>query len=279
MSLDIGDALRSGIDDLTSEAGLLVVAVFLLYNFVSLVVNESFAQQLFAFQLESGSYSAQQQEVIESFSSTSPFALGVGLPLTVLLVVVLVLAGELVRYWAIRLFADPSETKTASATDRAVMAVALGGAVALLAFVFQTVLPVAGQFAGAALGFLGSLGGPVVGFVLVLVFVYLRQEIALNDAGYGKTVRNSVARLTDEPGSTVVLLLILGVIGFLAGLPGFVLGVLGFFGDSISVAGLSGAVLGQLIGVVLGALVQTFGVAVVTDAYLQLRASADEQLA
>jgi len=276
MSLDIGTALRSGIDDLTSETGALVGAVFLLYNLGAVVVNESLTAELFALLYERGVYTEAERAVIESASGGTPFALGIGLSLTVVLVVVITLLGELVRYWAIRLFAGADETATASFGDRAVMAVLLGGGVAVTVLVFQSVLPIAGQLGGVATTLVGSIAGPVVGLVLLTVFVYLRQEIALNDGGYGETLRNSFARFMDDPASIIVLLLVLGLFGLLGSLPGF---VTGFLGGSSAVGGLSLAVVSRLVSAVLGTVFQTLGIAVVTDAYLQVRASARESAA
>ncbi|WP_262180928.1 hypothetical protein [Haloarcula laminariae] len=275
MSLDIGDALRSGIDDLTGEDGLLVGSVFLLYSLGSLVADESLSAELLTLVFESGAYTAEQRAMVDSFGG-SPFALGVGLPAAVVLVVLVALAGELVRYWAIRSFAGPAETETDAFGDRAVMAVGLGGAVALTTLLFQSVLPVVGQLGGVATTLVGSIVGPLAGLVLLTVFVYLRQEIALNDGGYGETVRNSFARFMDDPASIVILLVVLGLFGLVGGLPSLVAGLAG--GDA-AVAGLPVTVLTRLLSTVLGAVFQTLGIAVVTDAYLQVRTSARESAA
>lgn len=273
MSLDIGTALRRGFDDLTSETGLLVGAVVLLYNLGALVANESLGAALLELVFERGGYTEQQRAAVESFGGGTPFALDVGLPVIVAMVVVVALVGELVRFWGIRLFAGPAETATDDPTARAPMAVLLGGAVAVSLLAFQQVLPVAGQLGGPATTIVGSIVGPIGGLILLTVFVYLRQEIALADGGYGATVQNSLARFMDDPVSITVLLVILGIVGFVAGAPTF---VLTFLGGSVSVAGVSGTVFARLLSTVFGALVQTLGIAVVTDAYVQVRASARE---
>jgi len=272
MSLDISDALHSGIDAVRSEDGLLVGAVFLLYSLGSLVVNESLAAELLALVFESGVYTAEQRAAIESFGGASPFALGIGLPATAVLVVVVALAGELVRYWAIRTFAGPAETATDALGDRAVMAVVLGGTVALTTLVFQSVLPVVGQLGGVATTLAGSIVGPLAGLVLVTVFVYLRQEIALDDGGYGATVRHSVARFLEDPVSTIVLLVVLGLFGLVGSIPGLLTGVLGANTSVLTVVS-------RLLSAVLGTVFQVLGIAVVTDAYLQVRTSARESAA
>jgi len=273
MSLDIGAALRSGVDDLASETGVLVGAVFLLYSLGFLVVNESLVAELLTLVFESSVYTAEQRAAIESAGGGVPFALGVGLPVSVVLVVLVALGGELVRYWAIRSFAGPAETATASAGDHAGMAVVLGGTVALVTLVFQSVLPVVGQLGGLATTLVGSIAGPMVGLALVTIFVYLRQEIALNDGGYGATVRNSVARFLDDPVSIILLLVVLGLFGLVGGLPGL---VTGFVGADASVAGIPLTVASRLLSTLLGTVVQVLGIAVVTDAYLQVRTSARE---
>lgn len=273
MDLDIGDALRGGIDTVRSEDGLLVGMVFVLYSLGSLVVNESLTAELLTFVYERGAYTAEQQAAIDSVGGGSPFALGVGLLAAGLLVAIVSLAGELVRYWAIRTFAGPVETATDSLGDRAVMAVALGGAVALTTLLFQSVLPVVGQIGGIATTLVGSIVGPLGGLILMTVFIYLRQEIALNDGDYGTTVRNSVARFLDDPVPAILLLVVLGLLGLVGGLASV---VTGFIGADTSVAGISLTVVSRLLSAVLGAVVQVYGIAVVTDAYLQVRTSASE---
>jgi len=274
MSLDVGQALRSGIDDLTSETGVLVGAVFLLYSLASLVVNQSLAAELL--ERVFATYTPEQREAIESFgggATSTPFALDIGLPIVVVLVVLVALVGELVRYWAIRSFAGPDETATPEFGDRAVMAAVLGGGVALAVLLFQSVLPTVGQLGGLATTLIGSIVGPVVGLVLVTVFVYLRQEIALSDGGYAATVRQSFARFMDDPVSIIVLLVVLGILGLLGGIPGV---VVTFTVGTGSVAGLPLAAVSGVFSTVLSTVFQILGIAAVTDAYVQVRTSAAE---
>lgn len=271
MALDIGDALRSGIDDLTSETGLLVGAVVLLYSLGALVVNQSLGAALLNLMFERGVYGTAEREAIQSFSGGSPFSLGIDLAVAGVLAVIITLLGELVRFWAIRQFAGPEETKL-PASDRAAMAAVLGGAVAVLLLFFQQVLPIVGQLGGTVMGLVGSIVGPIGGIVLLTVFVYLRQEIALDDGGYGATVRRSLARFMDEP-TVLVLLLVLGIVGILGSAPTF---AIGFLGRSMSVGGISVTVISQLLSVLLNTVFVTLGIAAITDAYLQVRASAEE---
>ena len=153
------------------------------------------------------------------------------------------------------------------------MAVVLGGTVALTTLLFQSVLPVVGQLGGLATTLVGSIAGPLGGLVLLTVFVYLRQEIALNDGGYGATVRHSVARFLDDPVSIGVVLVVLGLFGLVGAIPGV---VTGFVGADASVAGVSLTVVSRLLSTLLSTVFQVLGIAVVTDAYLQVRASARE---
>ncbi|WP_254279193.1 hypothetical protein [Haloarcula marina] len=272
MSLDIGAALRRGFDDLTSETGLLVVAVLVLYNLGNLVATQSFSSELLDIVFESGAYTEAQQQAIASFAANFPFALDFGIALATVLVLLFVLAGELVRFWAIRSFAGPSETAVGSAAERAGMVLVLGGGVAVLLFVLGSVAPTLGQIYGPLGSILGSLLGFVGSLVLLTVFVYLRQEIALNDGGYGETVRNSFARFMDDPASIIVLLVVLGLFGLVASVPTFLSAFLG----PGPVAGVSGPVLLSVVSTVLNAVFQALGIAAVTAAYLQVRASAAE---
>jgi hypothetical protein len=268
MSLDIGQALRSGIDDIASETGVLVGAVFLLYNLASLVVGESFSAATLELLFERGVYSTAEREAIESLGGSTPLALDLALPIVAVLLVVVTLVGELVRYWGIRSFAGPAETATDAIGDRVAMMLVLGGGVALLQVFFSSVLPIAGQLGGLATTLIGSFLGPVVSFVILAVFVYLRQEIALNDGGYATTVKRSFARFMDDPASILAVLLILGIVGVIGSLPGTIIGFVGG-GTTITLAG-------RLLSTVLRTVTGLLGIAVVTDAYIQVRAAARE---
>ncbi|QIO23891.1 hypothetical protein [Haloarcula sp. JP-L23] len=270
MSLDIGAALRTGFDDLTSESGVLVVAVLVVLNLGSLVANESFTKEMMQFVFENGGYTPEQQQMMASFTGNYPLAIDVGLGVAVALALLLVLVGEFVRFWAIRTFAGPSETAVESPAERVSHVLVLGGGVAVLLFVFGSVAPLAGQLVGPLVGSVGSLVGSVGSLVLLTVFVYLRQEIALNDGGYGATVKNSFARFMDDPASIIVLLVVLGLFGLVAAIPT----VLTFFDIAPGVAGISGRVVLNVVATVIRAVFQTLGIAAVTAAYLQVRSSA-----
>jgi hypothetical protein len=148
------------------------------------------------------------------------------------------------------------------------MMLVLGGGVALLQVFFSSVLPIAGQLGGLATTLIGSFLGPVVSLVILAVFVYLRQEIALNDGGYATTVKRSFARFMDDPASILAVLLILGIVGVIGSLPGTIIGFVGG-GTTITLAG-------RLLSTVLRTVTGLLGIAVVTDAYIQVRAAARE---
>jgi len=115
----------------------------------------------------------------------------------------------------------------------------------------------------------------------MLVFVYLRQVIALEDEGWFDTVTRSFELFTADPLPIAGILFVLGFSGFLvaSGVPL----ALTFFVFDGGAAATTGSTLENpqalvaLLGVVLGVIFQVLGIAVVTDAYEQARAAADEE--
>jgi len=103
------------------------------------------------------------------------------------------------------------------------------------------------------------------------VAVYLRQEIALNDGCVRLTLRNSLTRFLKAPVPVLGLLVLLGVVGVVAGLPRALPMVLREGG---TVAGVPLVMVAQVVGVALTAAVQTLSIAAITDAYLQVRTDA-----
>jgi hypothetical protein len=106
---------------------------------------------------------------------------------------------------------------------------------------------------------------------LLLVTVYLRQEIALTGTSVTETVRDSLARFREAPVSVFGLLLLLAVLGQLSLLPAAVL-----FRVITVRAGSTIALFLDVLNRVLAAGLSTFSIAAITDAYLQVRDSGAE---
>jgi hypothetical protein len=279
MALQIGDALRSGIDDLLSENGLLLTGVFLLYNLGNTVANSSFTQAMFD-QLTAGGgptgAGGPGGAGTPGFSMSDfagPFGLDVALPIAVVLVLLFLIIGQLVKFWGIRLFADQSEIRSDNTSERAVMAVVLGGGIAIVVFAVSmssTFFQLNGQ---AILSLLASAGSLLASLVVGLALVYLLQSIALFDGGYVETLKHSVARFMDAPAQIIVLLFLLFLLGIIPGIPSAASFLSVFLPDAFDLP--SQSIL-QVASMVLNAPVQAFSLAVITDAYIQVR-STEEQ--
>jgi hypothetical protein len=143
----------------------------------------------------------------------------------------------------------------------------LGGGVAVVVYGLTDLLPVlwppSTMRPGTWLLQAGVLGAP-----LFLLFVYLRQAIALTTASLLGTLRASIGLLRTAPLRTAGLLLCLVLLGQIGFLPGILL--------SRTAPVQPGSPLGmgvELYRSVLFAAVHTYSIAVITESYLQLRVS------
>lgn len=271
MALQIGDALRRGIDDVLSETGLLIVGVFFLYNLANNVASSSFTQALFERLMGTGGPGGAGAPGFSMANFTGPFSLDVALPIAVVLVLLFLVLGQLVKFWGIRLFADPGEIRVDNTSERAVMAAVLGGGVAVTMFAISmssTVFNLNGQ---PLLGGIAGLVGGLLSLIVGLALVYLLQSIALYDGGYVETVKHCVARFMDAPAQIIILLIVLALLGLVPG----ILGAASFL-TMVLPFDLPAASLLQVASMALSAPVQAFSLAVITDAYVQVRADQDD---
>ncbi|WP_324758931.1 hypothetical protein [Haloarcula montana] len=250
MSLQVGQALRDGIDDLTSERGVLFVAVFVLYGLLNGVVSQSLSLAInrsiaSAFDLPP---SAMQQQ--GAFGGASS-ALGLDLSLAVaaVLTVLLWAIGVALRIVVIRSFAYEGPSPLPSAATENLVSTVL---TALAASVLMTVL--------LGIGFVLLI---LPGLALAVLFFFVMQEIALNDSGVIESLKNSVDLVGDNLGGVVVLIIVTVVVGIVITIP---LGAVSL-GLPATVSTAMTTILGQIASV--------FGIAVVTSAYQQ--AMADQE--
>jgi len=260
VSLDVGQALRSGYDSLTSTAGYNVFSVLLVFSVAYDAVSQSFRRQLLA----------TVPGVQPPPGFTPPFdidALAFELPLSVLvaLTVAAVVSQEAVRFWAIQQFA---ESPVPTLQERARILLAVSGGVALFVYGVRQGLLVFWYGPGFEMGIRSPLFISVAVAPILLVTVYLRQEVALTAAGPTETVRNSLARFRKAPVPIVGLLLVFTALGLLTTLPSVLLSPLR--------VGATPWLLNELLTRALSAALSTVGIAAITDAYLQVRDGAAE---
>jgi len=251
MSLDIRQALQAGYDGLTSTAGYNVFSVLLVFYVAYDAVSQSFRQQLPA------AAPGVQPGVMPPFDVD---VLAFELPLSVLvtLTVAAVVSHEAVRFWAIQQFA---ESPVPTLQERARTLLAVGGGVALFVYGLREALLAFWYGPGFEMGIRSPLFVSVAVAPILLVTVYLRQEIALTAVGPAKTVRNSLARFRTAVVPIFGLLVLLTVLGQLISLPSVLLSPLR--------VGSTPWLLNALLTRVLSAALSTFSIATITSAYLQ----------
>lgn len=271
MSVDVGESFRNGLQGTFSARGIIVGLLLLAIGLANLVVGQSISRYvmewLFGAIMGGG---PQQQQALAQAGAGYPFALDIPIPVVLALAFVLLLVGELIRLVAIRLFGSesteplPTDDVAEGFGSAAVKMLVLGGALSLVVQV-ANVVPILGQ---------------IFGWVLFLVFVYLRQVIALEDQGWFDTVSRAVELFTEEPLPIAILLLVLGVFGFAVTYgTQLLLNFAVFAGSGVAPSGSTlgnPAALTPLLSLALGVIFQVLGIAVVTDAYKQARATVDE---
>lgn len=271
MSVDAGESFRNGLRETFSARGIVVGLLLLVTAVANLFVQQSISRHvqewLFGLITDGG---VQQRELMAQTGTNLPFALDVGIPVLIASTFAFLLVNELIRLVGIRLFASesdepiPVDDVAENFGSAAVKMLVLGGLLSL-AVTLIGIVPIIGA---------------VVSWVLLLLFVYLRQVIALEDESWFETVSRSIDLFTADPLPIAAVLFVLGLLGFLAaaGVP-FVLGLAIIDNGGATATGSileNPQALTSLLGVVLGVIFQVLGIAAVTDAYRQARASAEE---
>lgn len=264
VSLDIRRALQRGYAGLTSKDGLNVFSALLVFNIAYAAVSQSFRQQLLE-ATRNGPLAVQLRRRFPPPFDLDLLVLELPVSLLAILAVAVVVGNEAVRFWAIQLFAG---RPVPTLRERLMPLVWAGGGFALLLYGLRQVLPVVWHGQGSTTMWQLTSATGIAVAPLVLVTVYLRQEIALTEAGLAETVRNSVARFREAPVPTFVLLLLLAVLGQLTVLPAVVLSPVRTWSTT--------ALLVDVLNGVLAAGLSTFSIAAITDAYLQVRDSGAE---
>lgn len=242
MSLQVGAALQDGVEDLTSQSGVLFVAVFVVLGLINTVISQSLslaATQQFASELDQPSAAMQQPGGFGA--SGTPLAVDVPLAVTGPLLLVMSIVGIVVTIVAIRAFASDSPEAIPPAATRNL-------AKTTIVYIAASIV------AGIAL-FFGFLLLIIPGLILAVLFYFIQQEVALNDSGVIGSIQGSIGLVTDNVVGVIALIIILFVLGILATVPAFVLP--------------SGSVIVTLVSVVIGQVVSVFNLAVVTSAYQQ----------
>jgi hypothetical protein len=262
MTLDIGRAVSEGASRLTSRAGLTLIGAFLLVGVASTVAQQALNVAAFEGLVRAAEaagtgpdapFTPEQLEQLRgqfrTARQTSPLAVSIPALVAVGLVFVLALVAEAVTLAAVRTFAVPEENGLPSDATRRLPMATLNGFV--------------GGFVVAVLVTLGLLMFVLPGLFLYVVFIFLRQEIAVGDRNFVDALAESYELTKGNRFQVLGLVVALIVVTFAGALPSTVLS----FAD-LTLAG-------TVVGLLVSPLIAVFGVAVTTRAYVQLR-EADE---
>jgi hypothetical protein len=261
MSLDIGKALRDGVDRTTARNGLALAAVFVVFRLVDAVVTQSlirvWAEQILNDLAENPPSlegtevtAAEFQELITEIRASIAEANqltyldSLSLPELLGLAFLLAIVAEAIRIVAVRVFVS-SETESipADLVTRNLLPAVLNGVVGGI---------VVGLLITAGLVFL-----IVPGIFIAIAFLFLRQEIAVEDKNFIDAMSGSWGLTSGNRLELFGLVVFLAVLGIAVS---FVLGLLG------------GGTVGVVLDTAVSAIVLTYSVAVVSRAYDQLRA-------
>jgi len=266
MSLDIGEAFGEGLSRLTTASGLSLAVAFVAVALVSAVLMQTllvegfealleFYRGLSPEQLEAsqGEYDRQVSALetqLEVTRESSPLALEAPISVAAGGLLAVAILAEAVSVVAVRVFAaGEGETSPTGETDGLLLATLNG---------FVGGIVVWGLIVAGSVAFL------LPGLFLAVAFYFLRQEIALEDRNFVEAMAESW-RLTRGDRLTVFALgLLVVVVSQFESVVSFALA---------QVSPLAAALVSPVVGGVLAA----FGAAVVTRAYLQLRAPNDDE--
>jgi hypothetical protein len=265
MTLDIGRAIEAGVSRLTARNGLLLLVAFLLVGAVSAVAQQTLNVAAFEGLVRTAENAgtgpdapftaeqlAQLRQQLADQRAASPLAVEVPAIVALGTVFTLALVAEAVTMVAVRTFGAPeTDSLPADATDRLASATLNGFVGGIVVAVLVTI---------------GLVLFVVPGIFLYVAFVFLRQEIALQDRNFVDALAESWELTKGDRFQVFGLVVVLFVVALAAAVPS----ALG------SAVGLP-SVAGTAIALVLSPAVTVFGVAATTDAYQQLRGTVNDE--
>lgn len=263
MSLDIGTALSEGFRRTFTRNGLLLAVAFVLIGLVSMLAFQTILAEFFDSILElmranrgpgEDEFTRREIRMAESvFRGQTPFALPIPSSVAGLLVVLTAVLAEAVRLVSVRVFfSERADGLSGRRLRRNIVVATANGVVGgIVVGVFITI--------GGVLGLvLLIIGGVLVALFLAMSFLFLRQEIAIED-------KNFVDAMTDSwslaKGNRIELFALVLVVVIAASVASVV---------PTTVLGLINPTAGVIIGLLIGGVTAVFGTAAVTRAYAQL---------
>jgi len=254
MALEIDTALREGFERTFARAGLILIAVFVLFGFANAVISQSLSAQVFTLLEQSFDQSFQQEPSPFGPEAQTPTPFAVPLPLSVLALLSLasVLVAEAIHVVSIRAFA--SDQTDAIRRELATRRIGLA-----------TINGVVGGIIAGTLTLLGLIFLVVPGIYVAISLFFVRQEIAVADKNFIDALADSWSLTDGNRWELLGLAVIVIVINLVASSPGTLIGYLD-------------RTLATSVSIVVSAVTTVFGIAVATRAYEQLRRERDAKL-
>lgn len=253
MAIDVGDALSTGLRDLASDRGVMLVVFFLALAGGRAVLSVVVSRGILGYLV--GAPDLGRDATVTRFGGIDALASGVELPLEVGLVALaalwLVTIG--LRLVAIRAFASDA--------DRLLPLADVGRSFGRTYVVFAVAMAV--TWVLIAVSVIGFLVGALVTAIL-LTFVH--QAVAIDDEGPVEALGTSYEIVSENPIEVVVLLLVTAGLGFALTYP------LQF----LPVVTETKSLLGPALERIFGQITTVFGIAVMTAAYRQARTDREE---
>ncbi|WP_248904197.1 hypothetical protein [Halocatena marina] len=267
MSLDIGDALRKGLDRSTERNGAILFALLFVLQAVSTVASQSALSRLLPRLIQRMQEAAPEPippEVTQAMERTPPLAVPIPVEAAVALILVIMIFEQAVLVISDRTFISDTTERLHEpkrwlgwATVSSIGAVIFIYALTFLLFVPAWIV----SFVSLPLAIFLGLIAAVIGLFLGLSFFFFRQEIAAEDIGPVEALTDSWSLVKGDRFEVFGLIILLSFITFVVN---FISGLLfGLFGRVPEAVGT----------IVITSALFVFSSAVAAQAYRQLRAA------
>lgn len=247
MSLDVGNAFSEAIDRVSTQAAALLIAIYTVTSTIQTAATQDIMRELILELREWAQDELSPEEYQEFLDATEPalndlhLELGLDLVPAIALFFVAAIAGVVVVTIAIDAFASGASSI---------------GDIDTSGVFWHTLNVIVGGIVFVVLFWIGLSFFVLPGLVVLFLFVFFPIAVVVDDDNFFSAFGSSIETTTDNVGQTLLLLVVLFVVGFLAAI-----------GSSLLTTVLPGTI-GALVGVVVTAVISLFLVAILTRAYV-----------
>jgi hypothetical protein len=266
MSIDIGHALKEGLNRTLASNGVVLFVVFLVFGAVNRIAAQSVLATLLPQLLQSLQESSQRplpSLYTQFLENPPPLAMSIPIEGAIALFFVMFVLGQTARVLSDRTFIS-DESQRLHEPGRWIVPATLssiGGVIIIYLSLFILYLPT-GIFLSLSplLGVLWSLIALIATIVLTISFFFFRQEIASRDIGPVEALTDSWSLVSGDRLKVFLLAAVLYIVTFASD----------FVGSSLFA--LLSPIAGVITSIFIGAVFLVFNSAVAAQVYRQLRA-------